>query len=162
MPPDQLRAKNLLQHFSTSWPSSWPQGLGRCCARINWGEELRHIDRQGFCKPLDQVNRGVECAALDAADVGAIDCSIDSKALLRETALGPQPAKMPRHAGSPVHDRMGTSLPGLKPSNMFDIIPSRPTFWCTHGNQLTQRAPAIRPLSDFSARVADQNQGETR
>ncbi len=84
------------------------QGGSLACTRLDRFEESPHINAKHLGEGFERVKRHILPAALDAANIGAIDARIEGKALLREPLRHTMMAQVPAEGLSQVHARSGT------------------------------------------------------
>lgn len=75
------------------------------------GEELGYVDVECEGESVEDVDGRVEFLALDAADVGPIDRSIDGQILLRDPTFDPEQPEVIGNTRTPIHGGKGPSCP---------------------------------------------------
>lgn len=66
-------------------------------------QEDINFDPKCACQAVQNVDRGVHAALLDATEVGRRDASIDGQLLLRQRPLAAQATKIPSEACPSIH-----------------------------------------------------------
>jgi len=87
-------------------------------AQIEQGTD-RHT--QGFCKLVDNRDRGVAGAAFEIADIGAVDAGLLGKMLLRPVLRIAKPAQVEAEALDDIHEREITVLSTINLQTISDI-----------------------------------------
>ncbi|WP_046630611.1 hypothetical protein [Neorhizobium galegae] len=114
-------------------------------------QKIHDIDFEGFCDAFDDIERGIEVAALKPADCRAIDVSVNRKIFLGDRSGSSDRPKIPCNTRAKLHARMGNILSLFYPSDISDIMQS-----------LDAVDPHYRDLNAQPARLEDAVVEETK
>jgi len=101
----------MLTHQLFARLASGAHRLGRWLVCWRYGQQVENIYAQSLPEPFHEINRRIELAILDAADVAAIHPSIHSQGFLAELYACSHTPKISSKAGADVHARKASTCP---------------------------------------------------
>ena len=104
--------------------SSWLERGWFISALGRHRQKIQNVDVERLSDAFDNIERGVEIAALKPADRRAIDVSIDRKIFLGDRPGGSDRPKIPCNTRAKLHARMGNILSLFYPSDISNITQS--------------------------------------
>jgi hypothetical protein len=111
-------------------------------------QKVDNVDLERFSNAFDNVERGVEIAALKPADRCAIDSGINRKIFLGDCSGSSDRPKIPCNTRAKLHARMGNILSLFYPSDISNIIQSFDAIYQQYKEPEAQPAPHHEAMAE--------------